>query len=215
VAPVTSAATSLTDLSDADLAAAAALGDRDAFACIVHRCGPGMHRSALGMLEGDFQAAEDAVQEGLAKAWVALPDSGDSQLCGRAVPHHCQRGARRTPPSTARLRRRRVVATAPGVRGASTRAAVRGRRATRQDGPRDTFATPFRCAWRRPGANDDSTRPTDQLATGRLLPVLSRRRQAGKVGRGRLAQFAEDPDEANITEQTTCRSGRTPVVCVQ
>lgn len=67
--------------TDEQLAAAAALGDRDAFAQIVLRCGPGMNRYALGMLDADFQAAEDAVQEALAKAWVALPGfRGQSSL---------------------------------------------------------------------------------------------------------------------------------------
>ncbi len=59
--------------SEHDLAVQAALGSRDAFAHIVMRCGPGMHRYALGLLEGDFQAAEDVVQEALAKAWVGMP----------------------------------------------------------------------------------------------------------------------------------------------
>lgn len=69
------------DLSDHDLAVRAALGDRDAFAHIVIRCAPGMHRYAVGLLGGDFQAAEDAVQEALAKAWVALPGfRGQSSL---------------------------------------------------------------------------------------------------------------------------------------
>lgn len=67
--------------TDEQLATAAALGDRDAFAQIVLRCAPGMNRYALGMLDADFQAAEDAVQEALAKAWVALPNfRGQSSL---------------------------------------------------------------------------------------------------------------------------------------
>jgi RNA polymerase sigma-70 factor, ECF subfamily len=56
-----------------DLTVAAALGDRDAFAELVRRCGPSMHRYAVGMLDADLHAAEDAVQEAFAKAWVALP----------------------------------------------------------------------------------------------------------------------------------------------
>lgn len=40
-----------------------------------------MHRYAVGMLDADFHAAEDAVQEALAKAWVALPKfRGQSSL---------------------------------------------------------------------------------------------------------------------------------------
>ena len=70
-----------TERTDEQLATAAALGDRDAFAQIVMRCAPGMHRYALGMLDTDFHAAEDAVQEALAKAWVALPGfRGQSSL---------------------------------------------------------------------------------------------------------------------------------------
>lgn len=60
-------------LSDEALGVRAALGDRDAFAQIVLRCGPGMHRYALTMLDSDFHSAEDAVQEALTKAWLALP----------------------------------------------------------------------------------------------------------------------------------------------
>ncbi|MBT9257743.1 sigma-70 family RNA polymerase sigma factor [Phycicoccus sp. MAQZ13P-2] len=71
----------LPERTDEQLAASAALGDRDAFALIVQRCAPGMHRYAVGMLEADFQAAEDAVQGALAKAWVALPTfRGQSSL---------------------------------------------------------------------------------------------------------------------------------------
>lgn len=67
--------------AESDLAVRAALGDRDAFAAIVRACGPGMHRYAVGMLDGDLHAAEDAVQEAFAKAWVALPGfRGDSSL---------------------------------------------------------------------------------------------------------------------------------------
>ncbi|MEP6854805.1 MAG: sigma-70 family RNA polymerase sigma factor [Pedococcus sp.] len=68
-------------MSDHDLAVQAALGDRDAFAHIVLRSGPGMHRYALGMLDGDLEAAEDAVQEALTKAWMGLPGfRGQSSL---------------------------------------------------------------------------------------------------------------------------------------
>lgn len=68
-------------LSDEALAIQAALGDREAFAQIVVRLGPGMHRYALTMLDNDFHGAEDAVQEALAKAWLALPRfRGESSL---------------------------------------------------------------------------------------------------------------------------------------
>lgn len=68
-------------VSDQELAVQAALGDRDAFTHIVLRLGPGMHRYALTMLEGDFHGAEDAVQEALTKAWQALPRfRGESSL---------------------------------------------------------------------------------------------------------------------------------------
>lgn len=58
---------------DAMLATRAALGDRDAFALIFRRHAPGMFRYALRMLDGDDAAAEDAVQEAWAQAWVHLP----------------------------------------------------------------------------------------------------------------------------------------------
>lgn len=58
---------------DAELTTAAALGDREAFAELVRRFGPGLHRYAVGMLAGDFHAAEDTVQESFAKAWAGLP----------------------------------------------------------------------------------------------------------------------------------------------
>jgi RNA polymerase sigma-70 factor (ECF subfamily) len=59
--------------TDAVLAARAALGDRGAFAQIFRRHGPGMFRYALRMLDGDHDAAEDAVQDALADVWVHLP----------------------------------------------------------------------------------------------------------------------------------------------
>lgn len=58
---------------DHSLARRAALGDRAAFADIVHRHGPGMFRYATTMLDGNTHDAEDAVQDALTKAWQHLP----------------------------------------------------------------------------------------------------------------------------------------------
>jgi len=55
------------------LARRAALGDRRAFAAIVHRHGAAMYRYAVQMLDGNPQDAEDVVQTALIKAWQALP----------------------------------------------------------------------------------------------------------------------------------------------
>lgn len=66
---------------DAGLARRAALGDREAFGEIVDRHGAALFRYALRMLDGDAAAAEDAVQEALARAWRALPGfRGDAAL---------------------------------------------------------------------------------------------------------------------------------------
>lgn len=62
----------LAEASEADLAVACGMGDREAFAEIFHRHAAGMYRYALRMLEGDHQGAEDAVQDALAKAWTGL-----------------------------------------------------------------------------------------------------------------------------------------------
>ena len=59
--------------TDKVLATQAALGDRGAFADIVRRHAPSMYRYALRMLDGEHQAAEDAVQDALTQAWVNLP----------------------------------------------------------------------------------------------------------------------------------------------
>lgn len=58
---------------DDHLARRAALGDRASFATLVRRHGPGLFRYAAQMLDGDVHAAEDCVQEALAKAWTGLP----------------------------------------------------------------------------------------------------------------------------------------------
>lgn len=58
---------------DADLARRAAAGDARAFDTLVERCSPRMRRQALGLLDGDVEAAEDVVQESLTRAWHGLP----------------------------------------------------------------------------------------------------------------------------------------------
>ena len=67
--------------SDVLLARRAAMGDKEAFAIIFNRHGASLHRYALRMLNGDHQAAEDAVQEALTKAWLNIASfRGDSAL---------------------------------------------------------------------------------------------------------------------------------------
>lgn len=67
--------------SDEVLAKRAAMGDRTAFAVIFGRHGASLHRYALRMLDGDHQAAEDAVQEALTKAWLHIDSfRGESAL---------------------------------------------------------------------------------------------------------------------------------------
>jgi RNA polymerase sigma-70 factor (ECF subfamily) len=56
-------------LPDAVLARRAGLGDRVAFAELVHRHGPSLFGYALHMLDGDLQDAEDATQAAWIKAW--------------------------------------------------------------------------------------------------------------------------------------------------
>ena len=68
-------------LPDAVLVRRAALGDRPAFAEVVHRHGPAMYRYAVHMLDGNVHDAEDVVQNALIKAWQHLPGfRGDSAL---------------------------------------------------------------------------------------------------------------------------------------
>lgn len=63
------------------LAQRAGLGDRAAFAEIFRRHAGALYRSAVRMLDADQQAAEDAVQEALTKAWLKLDSfRGDSSL---------------------------------------------------------------------------------------------------------------------------------------
>ncbi len=95
--------------TDEVLARRAALGDRQAFAEIFRRHTPTLHRYALRMLNGDHQAAEDAVQEAMTKAWLRLDGfRGDATLrtwLFRLVANEC---------GTAR-RRRRPVAVDDGL----------------------------------------------------------------------------------------------------
>ena len=67
--------------SDVVLARSAGLGDRAAFAVIFDRHAAAMFRYAVNMLDGDQDAAEDAVQDALERAWANLPGfRGDAQL---------------------------------------------------------------------------------------------------------------------------------------
>ncbi len=69
------------EIEDRELARWAALGDRVAFGAIVDRHGAAMFRYALRMSDGDTAAAEDAVQDALARAWIGLPGfRGDAAL---------------------------------------------------------------------------------------------------------------------------------------
>ncbi|MGV8965762.1 MAG: RNA polymerase sigma factor [Cellulomonas sp.] len=66
---------------DVVLARRAGLGDRAAFAIIFDRHAAAMFRYAVNMLDGDQDAAEDAVQDALERAWSNLPGfRGDAQL---------------------------------------------------------------------------------------------------------------------------------------
>ncbi|MGC5256556.1 RNA polymerase sigma factor [Gordonia sp. DT218] len=62
-------------MSDDELAAAAAVGDREAFAVLVARVSPGLLRYLRRMVS-DPQTAEDLAQETLLHAWKSLPDFG-------------------------------------------------------------------------------------------------------------------------------------------
>jgi len=55
------------------LARRGALGDRAAFAELVRRHGSSLHRYAVRMLDGEYHAAEDALQDALTNAWLQLP----------------------------------------------------------------------------------------------------------------------------------------------
>ena len=88
--------------SDHVLARRAALGDRMAFAEIFTRHGAALYRYAVRMLDGDHQAAEDAVQEALTKAWLRLEGfRGDASLrtwLFRLTVNECHNSRRRRRP---------------------------------------------------------------------------------------------------------------------
>ncbi|MEE3852791.1 sigma-70 family RNA polymerase sigma factor [Gordonia sp. LSe1-13] len=65
----------LSNLSDDELAGAAAVGDREAFGILVARVSPGLLRYLKRMVP-DAQTAEDLAQETLLHAWKNLPDFG-------------------------------------------------------------------------------------------------------------------------------------------
>ena len=58
--------------SDAALVRAARAGDDRAFAEVVHRYGPGMHRYALRLVGGSHADAAEAVQDAFVSAWKSL-----------------------------------------------------------------------------------------------------------------------------------------------
>ncbi|SDD13076.1 RNA polymerase sigma-70 factor, ECF subfamily [Nocardioides lianchengensis] len=67
--------------SDEALVRAARLGDEVAFATIVDRHGPGMHRYALRLVGGRDADAAEVAQDALVSAWRSLPSfGGDSAL---------------------------------------------------------------------------------------------------------------------------------------
>ncbi|MFW0785089.1 RNA polymerase sigma factor [Gordonia sp. CPCC 206044] len=66
---------SLGELTDDHLAAAAAVGDEEAFGVLVHRMSPVLLRYLRRMV-ADPQIAEDLAQETLLHAWKGLPDFG-------------------------------------------------------------------------------------------------------------------------------------------
>lgn len=80
----------------------AALGDRTAFAEIFDRHASALYRLAVRMLDGDNQAAEDAVQEALTKAWLQIDGfRGDSSLrtwLFRLTANECHNSRRRRRP---------------------------------------------------------------------------------------------------------------------
>jgi RNA polymerase sigma-70 factor, ECF subfamily len=65
----------LSEMSDDELAAAAAVGDKEAFAVLVTRVSPGL-LGYLRRMVTDPQTAEDLAQETLLHAWKSLPDFG-------------------------------------------------------------------------------------------------------------------------------------------
>lgn len=93
---------SVDERSDHVLARRAALGDRTAFAEIFARHAAALYRLAVRMLDGDHQAAEDAVQEALTKAWLQIDGfRGDASLrtwLFRLTANECHNSRRRRRP---------------------------------------------------------------------------------------------------------------------
>ena len=78
------------------------MGDKAAFAEIFHRHSAPLFRYALRMLDGDYTAAEDAVQEALTRAWLKIDGfRGQSSLrtwLFRMVANECIDSRRRRRP---------------------------------------------------------------------------------------------------------------------
>ena len=67
--------------TDEALVRAASAGDEEAFAVIVHRYGPGMHRYALRLVGGSHADAAEATQDAFVSAWKSLQTfAGTSSL---------------------------------------------------------------------------------------------------------------------------------------
>lgn len=114
------------DRTDPVLARRAALGDRQAFAEIFDRHASALYRYALRMLNGDHQAAEDALQDALTMAWLKMDSfRGDSALrtwLFRLIANACIDGRRRRRPIAVDDNLLEVLATdtAPGPHEAAT-----------------------------------------------------------------------------------------------
>jgi len=95
-------AVTVQDRSDDVLARRAGMGDKAAFAEIFHRHSAPLFRYALRMLDGDYTAAEDAVQEALTRAWLKIDGfRGQSSLrtwLFRMVANECIDSRRRRRP---------------------------------------------------------------------------------------------------------------------
>jgi len=95
-------AVTVQDRSDDVLARRAGMGDKAAFAEIFHRHSAPLFRYALRMLDGDYTAAEDSVQEALTRAWLKIDGfRGQSSLrtwLFRMVANECIDSRRRRRP---------------------------------------------------------------------------------------------------------------------
>ncbi len=113
--------------SDGVLARRSALGDRASFAELVRRHGPALHRYAVRMLDGEYEAAEDALQEALTKAWLHLGSfRGDSSVKNwlfRLVANECRSARRRRRP---RLVDDELLSAIPADGGSEPDAATAG-----------------------------------------------------------------------------------------